>query len=182
MSTSVYQMVTDRIIAELEKGNIPWRKPWSGIRSGAYNRISKKPYSLLNQLMLSQEGEYASFKQWQSIGGKIKKGAKSEIVVFWKMLPVEERDTNGNTIKKVIPLLRYYNVFHISQVDGVEPLEKPEFTEVESIESADKIIMDYIMKEHIFFCNDKPSDQAFYSPSQDRVVVPMKEQYGKINE
>ena len=182
MSTSVYQMVTDRIIAELEKGNIPWRKPWSGIRSGAYNRISKKPYSLLNQLMLSQEGEYASFKQWQSIGGKIKKGAKSEIVVFWKMLPVEERDTNGNTIKKVIPLLRYYNVSHISQVDGVEPLEKPELTEVESIESADKIIMDYIMKEHIFFCNDKPSDQAFYSPSQDRVVVPMKEQYGKINE
>lgn len=44
---NVYEMVTARIIAELEKGNIPWEKPWTGVRSGAYNRISKKPYSLL---------------------------------------------------------------------------------------------------------------------------------------
>ena len=34
--TNVYQMVTDRIIAELEKGRIPWEKPWTGVRSGAY--------------------------------------------------------------------------------------------------------------------------------------------------
>ena len=39
---NVYEMVTARIIAELEKGNIPWEKPWTGVRSGAYNRISKK--------------------------------------------------------------------------------------------------------------------------------------------
>ena len=44
--TNVYQMVTDRIIAELEKGRIPWNKPWTGVRDRAFNRISKKPYSL----------------------------------------------------------------------------------------------------------------------------------------
>lgn len=50
---NVYEMVTDRIIAELEKGNIPWRwqKPWTGVRSGAYNRITKKPYSIINQIL-----------------------------------------------------------------------------------------------------------------------------------
>ena len=48
--TNVYQMVTDRIIAELEKGRIPWEKPWTGVRSGAYNRIKKKTYSLLTKL------------------------------------------------------------------------------------------------------------------------------------
>lgn len=41
---NVYEMVTARIIAELEKGNIPWEKPWTGTQTGAFNRISKKPY------------------------------------------------------------------------------------------------------------------------------------------
>ena len=62
---NVYEMVTDRIIAELEKGNIPWKHPWTGVRSGAYNRITKKPYSIINQILLKYSGEYATFKQWQ---------------------------------------------------------------------------------------------------------------------
>ena len=62
MGKSVYEMITDRIIAQLEEGIIPWQKPWTGVMSGAYNRISKKPYSLLNQMMLLHDGEYASFK------------------------------------------------------------------------------------------------------------------------
>ena len=54
---NVYKMVTDRIIAELETGIIPWQKPWTGIRSGAFNRISKNPYSLINQMLLKHNGE-----------------------------------------------------------------------------------------------------------------------------
>lgn len=181
-NTSVYEMVTSRIIEQLEKGIIPWRKPWSGIKAGAYNRITKRPYSLLNQCLLLHDGEYATFKQWQSLGGKIKKGSKSEIVVFWKPYIVEEKLQDGTTIKKSIPLLRYYSVFHISQVDSVEPLKRPELNEIESVESADTIITEYINREGIWFVNDKPSNQAYYSPSLDKVVVPIKEQYSNINE
>lgn len=174
-------MVTDRIIAELEKGNIPWKRPWTGVRSGAYNRISKKPYSIINQMLLQHTGEYATFKQWTDLGGHIRKGEKSEFVVFWKILEKEEtnEDTGEKEVKK-IPMLRYYNVFHISQVDGVEPLALP-FAEVEPIEAADKIITEYIEREHITF-EECASNEAFYSPSRDRVVVPMKEQYKHINE
>lgn len=180
---NVYDMITDRIIAELEKGQIPWEKPWTGVRSGAYNRITKKPYSLLNQMLLQHRGEYATFKQWQDLGGHIRKGEKSEIVCFWKIL--EQIDINEETgekeIKK-IPLLRYYNVFHISQVDGVEPLAPEQLNnEVEPIEAGDKIITDYIDREHLNFIECK-SNKAYYSPSSDRVVVPMKEQYKAINE
>jgi antirestriction protein ArdC len=92
-------MVTDRIIEELEKGRIPWNKPWTGVRSGAFNRISKKPYSLLNQMLLKHDGEYATFKQWSELGGKIRKGEKSEIVVFWKIVEKEETNDNGETVK-----------------------------------------------------------------------------------
>lgn len=178
---NVYEMVTARIIAELEKGVIPWEKPWTGVRSGAYNRISKKPYSIINQMILKHTGEYATFKQWTDLGGHIRKGEKSEMVVFWKIFEKEEtnKDTGEKEVRK-IPMLRYYNVFHISQVDGVKPLEIP-FKEVEPIETADKIIAEYVEREHIEF-KELASNEAFYSPSSDRVVVPMKEQYKYINE
>ncbi len=178
--TNVYQMVTDRIIEELEKGVIPWNKPWTGVRSGAYNRISKKPYSLINQMLLKHNGEYATFKQWQQLGGHIRKGEKSEIIVFWKIYEKETTNDNGEKEIQKIPMLRYYNVFHISQVDGVEPLQEP-FNDVKPIESADKVIIDYVAREHIDFQEIK-SDKAFYNPSHDKVVVPLKEQYKNINE
>ena len=179
----ISQLVTDKIIAELEKGIIPWDKPWMGTRSGAFNRISKKPYSFINQMMLKHRGEYATFKQWTDLGGKIKKGEKSEIVVFWKMLQVEnkkEKDENGRFKMDYIPMLRYINVFHISQVEGVEPLEKP-FKDVELIDEADKIINDYIDREGIHF-SEEPSNRAYYNRLLDEVVVPMKEQFKLINE
>ena len=178
---NVYEMITNRIIAELEKGNIPWKRPWTGVRSGAYNRITKKPYSIINQILLKYSGEYATFKQWSELGGHIKKGEKSEIVVFWKIYQKEEinEETGEKEVRK-IPVLKYYNVFHISQVEGVKPLEVP-FKEVEPIEEADKIITMYVNREHLDF-KELPSNKAFYSPSRDRVVVPMKEQYENINE
>lgn len=180
---NVYEMVTARIIAELEKGNIPWEKPWTGVRSGAFNRISKKPYSLINQMLLQHSGEYATFKQWQELGGHIRKGEKSEIVVFWKIFEAEETNPEtGEKETKKIPLLRYYNVFHISQVEGVEPLASEQLNdEIEPIEEADKIITSYINREHLNFTECK-SNQAYYRPSDDSVVVPLKKQYKNINE
>ena len=95
MKKSVYEMITERIIEQLENGVIPWQKPWSGTHSGAYNRISNRPYSLLNQLLLKHGGEYATFKQWSGLGGKIRKGEKSEIVTFWKIQQIEEINEDG---------------------------------------------------------------------------------------
>lgn len=147
MGKSVYEMVTDKIIDQLEHGVIPWRKPWTGVSSGAYNRITKRPYSLLNQMLLKHQGEYATFKQWSSLGGKIKKGSKSEIVVFWKIQPIEEVKEDGTKEIKNIPFLRYYQVFHISCVEGVEPLKREELAELEPIENAEQIINDYVGRE-----------------------------------
>lgn len=176
MSTNVYQLVTDRIVSQLECGIIPWEKPWSGIRSRAYNRISKKSYSLLNQMLLKHPGEYATFKQWADLGGKVRKGAKSEIVVFWKMFPIEETDKDGQKIIKQIPLLKYYNVFHISDVDGVEPLTKDQLNEIEPLEQAEQIMSDYFNRENITL-EQSASDKAYYSPIQDLVHLPLMEQF-----
>lgn len=181
MSKSVYEMVTERIIKQLESGVIPWEKPWTGVRSGAFNRVSKKSYSLLNQMLLKYEGEYATFKQWTGLGGHIRKGEKSEIIVFWKVLPVEEIQEDGTKIVKQIPLLKYINVFHISQVEGVEPLQKEELNDIEPIEKAESILQDYWTREQITVEHVK-GDKAFYSPMCDMIQLPLFEQFKDANE
>jgi len=121
----VYAIITNRIIEKLESGIIPWKKPWIGGK-GAFNRVSGKSYSMLNQMLLEHDGEYLTFNQIADLGGKVKKGAKSEMVVFFKMNEVEEKnEESGETKLKKYPVLRYYRVFHISNVEGIEGLFQP---------------------------------------------------------
>ena len=176
----LYQEITNRIVAKLEEGIIPWHKPWNGITTGAYNRVSKKHYSLMNQMLLQHDGEYATFAQWSKLGGKIRKGEHPEIVVFWKMLDTEEKNSDGEIVKKKIPLLKYYNVFHVSQIDGVEPLER-EIIEHEPITEAEAIISAYDNRESIKM-EDVIGNKAYYAPLRDYLCVPVKEQYEDINE
>ena len=178
---NVYEMVTERIIEQLEKGQIPWERPWTGVRSGAFNRVSKKSYSLLNQMLLKHDGEYASFKQWQELGGKVRKGEKSEIVVFWKWLEVAETKEDGEIEIKNIPYLKYINVFHISQVDGVEPLPKEELNGIEPIEHAEKVLADYWERESIRVEHTR-SNKAYYSPTRDLIHLPLFEQFKTASE
>lgn len=176
----IYQAVTDRIIKQLEEGTVPWHKPWNGIDEGAFNRVSKKHYSLLNQMLLSHSGEYATFKQWSELGGKIKKGEKSEIVVFWKMLKFDDKDANGEPCTKTVPVLRYFNVFHISQVEGVEPLEKTDVYAHEPIEEAERLVNAYLEREGIKVEHELNS--AFYAPLGDYINMPLMERFKDIEE
>lgn len=171
----VYGMVTERIIEQLEHGYIPWKKPWASCLDGTFNRISRKPYSLLNQLLLSRGGEYATFRQWDQIGGKIKKGEKAEIVVFWKLQEAQEKDETGEIKIKKIPILRYYNVFHISQIENVFPLPKTEEFETKPIERAEKTLHDYLTREQITL--SVGADRAFYSPYTDIITLPAITQF-----
>lgn len=181
MSKNIYEMITERIVEQLKSGIIPWEKPWTGVHDGAFNRISKKPYSLLNQMLLQHKGEYATFKQWTELGGHIRKGEKSEIVVFWKIYPIEEMQDDGTKIIKQIPILKYINVFHISQVDGIEPLPKEELHSIEPIEKAEMILNDYWNREHIEVKHIK-GNKAFYSPMFDMIQLPLFEQFKEAEE
>ena len=179
---NVYEMVTNRIIEELEKGVIPWRRPWHGTLDGAYSRSTKKPYSLLNQMLLGMPGEWLTFNQIKQLGGSVKKGAKSKIVVFWSPIKVKETDKDGNENEKIIPYLKYYNVFHISQTTGIEPLSVEEEKEIlKPIEKAENVINAYVEKSGISF-NAVKSNEAYYSPSNDKVVVPELAQYDDESE
>lgn len=188
---NVYQMVTDRIISELEKGVIPWQKPWSGAGladGGAVNYVSRKPYSMLNQMLLGRSGEYLTLKQIKELNGNVKKGAKSSMVVFFTMIKSKKQENdnaNDNNSEKakeyIIPILKYYRVFHINDCDGIESkikADEPSEPTIQPIEAADNIIDGYLSREKkLKFQNDKPSNRAYYSPFDDKVVVPMLSQY-----
>ena len=177
----VYSMVTERIIKQLEQGYIPWRKPWASCLDGTFNRISRKPYSILNQLILEHEGEYATMRQWNEIGGRVKKGSKAEMVVFWKLQDRQEKNDTGELVIKQVPVLKYYNVFHISQVENVLPLERTKDYETEPIEQAERILNDYIERENITLSVGE-SDRAFYRPADDTICLPAITQFEKAEE
>ncbi|MBQ2003120.1 MAG: DUF1738 domain-containing protein [Bacteroidaceae bacterium] len=188
----LFQIVTDRIIAQLEAGQIPWQKPWINVDKRcelAVSYTTGKPYSLLNQMLLGEPGEYITYKQCAERGGKVKSGEKSRMVVFWKMLAKDKKDDNGNPVmgkdgkpqKEMIPLLQYYNVFHIRQCDGIEPrhtnlepIEAPD--DMMPDETAEEIITGYINRSGVTLVHHL-SNRAFYRPSDDMVVLPEFEQF-----
>lgn len=182
---NVYQMVTDRIIEQMKQGIIPWHKPWTGPAvkdGGAINYVSRRPYSVLNQFLLGKPGEWLTWKQIEECGGSVKKGAKARFVVFYTQLEIKETKMTENgeekEEKKRIPLLRYYNVFHLSDVEGITTKIVPgEKVEVEPIEAADAVIKDYLSRQpHLRFITTQ-SNRAYYSPSEDKVVVPEISQF-----
>lgn len=189
MSFDIYAAVTDRIISELEKGQIPWKKPWTGSRAGAISHASGKPYSLLNQMLLMAPGEYVTYKQAQDEGGNVKKGAKSKMVVFWKMLDKQKTgsdgapivDKDGSPILSSIPYLQYYNVFHISDCENVAPKWEapdgeplPNAAQVDAKASA--IFADYLQRSGVSFAESK-QDEAYYAPGRDMISLPLMEQF-----
>ena len=187
----IYQEITDRIIAELEKGIIPWNKPWTGVNDGAVSHVNGKPYSLLNQFLLDKPGEYLTFKQCQKEGGKVKKGAKSKFVVFWKIIETEKKDGEGNVVRNedgtpktdIIPVLKYFNVFHIDDCEGIKAkYDKPLPTAAASpIEAAEHVLSDYVKRSGVRLVNRK-QDRAFYTPSSDTIMLPMMEQFPETSE
>lgn len=194
MKANIYQIVTDKIVEQLQKGIIPWQKPWSNFgisdEDGAINYVTRKPYSLLNQMLLGKSGEWLTYKQISALGGKLKKGAKAGIVVFYTTLttkPTEQSEESEEAEDiKAIPYLRYYNVFHIDDCEGIETKIKAEEVpteEAKPIEDAERTIIDYITREDgLTLHNDKPSDRAYYSPAKDEIVVPMLKQYNVVEE
>jgi antirestriction protein ArdC len=58
MTIDIAQIITDRIISELEKGATPWVKPWKRLRSTPgqgmpYNPVSGTIYSGMNHIWLN---------------------------------------------------------------------------------------------------------------------------------
>lgn len=164
----IYAEITERIISEMEQGIIPWQKPWIGTDS-MVSHATGKGYSILNQVLLGKPGEYATFHQIQSEGGKVKKGAKSRIVVFWKIL--EKESENGK--KETIPYLKYMRVFHLDDCEGVSPkyIKETPVYDNKPIERAQDVFESYVNREGLSL--EYGEGGAYYRPSADMIHLPL---------
>jgi len=174
MSNTVYQDVTNSIIEQLEKGAIPWVKPWRADSSADKNLLTQKPYQGINRLILGLSGMvngygvpvWASYKQWESIGGNVRKGEKGTRIVFFSKVDKENKQTGD---KESYSVLKAYWVFNASQIDGIDivpaaTVDKP-FTAIEQAET--RIVKTGAALSH-------GGDAAFYAPSVDRIQLPNK--------
>lgn len=183
----VYSIVTERIVARLEAGEIPWRKPWVSSQNPPANLIAylqnKRTYQGINVWLTAAAGYsspfWLTYKQAKDLGGNVKAGEKAgSIIVFFKSHEIEEIDENTG-LAKHIPVLRYYSVFNIAQCEGIdEYLPSEHLTNplvlFNPIESCEKIVANYRMNgpeiEH-------GMTRAAYSPSRDKVILPQREAF-----
>lgn len=147
---------------------------------------SRRPYSALNQLLLGKPGEWLTWEQITSRGGKVKKGAKSQFVVFYQWVLNKVEDPETKEVKdESYPILKWYQVFHIDDTEGIESRIEPVQADstLSPIDTAEEVIRGYLGRETgLRFYNDKESSSAFYRPSTDEVVVPMLSQYAIAEE
>jgi len=184
--TDFYQLITDQIVSQLEKGKLPWRKRWGVLLDGraevARNYFTKQPYTGINSVLLAcqavERPYFLTFKQANQLGGTIRKGAKGIPIVYWNVIEKEKEVTNrqGETKTKVvgIPLLKPYYVFHVSDVEGVDlnlPALLPvqESTQQGLIERCEAIYSGYTDGPCLVHSNP---ERAFYSLLYDTINMP----------
>lgn len=179
MHNDAYQVITDRIIGLLEKGVVPWQKPWQGGEQMPRNLVSGHEYRGVNvfllHAMMYQSPFWLTFRQAKELGGYIKKGEHASPVVFWKRLQVDAPSEPDG--KKIVPFLRYYSVFNLAQGENIPADRIPALhgnqREHCPIQAAESIVAAMPKKPEI----KHGGGRAFYSPGLDYVTMPLPETF-----
>ena len=135
-----YQELTDRIVAALEAGVAPWRRPWDPNACGGSNMpvnvATGHRYRGVNLFVLSMsplaftsgDPRWCSYRQAAARGWQVRKGEKATPVYFYKPIEIEDKTADRGRETRCIPMLRTFSVFHASQIDGVPALAPPTAT------------------------------------------------------
>jgi len=172
-NTKAYDVIADRILASLDRGEVPWRKPW-GLKPGIMPQsVTGHEYSGINALVLGLSGygdpRWLTFRKANELGGHVRKGEKSTPVVLWKPLQRETEDDSGEKITKTFWLLRYYSVFNVEQCEDLSLPAVAAPKPFDQIEAAETIIASMPNKPSI--AHDG-GDRAYYVPATDSIHLP----------
>ena len=184
----IYTTITDRILAALEAGRVPWQKPWDARQGSPRNLISGKAYRGVNLLLLANAGAtpfWLTYRQASQLGGYVKKGERGELVVFWKFMAKASASEEGETEADESPrssqyaLAKAYTVFNARQCELPEEwtakaeIQEPEQTPAQKITACDEIITTMQHRPAL----EHGGGRAFYRQSVDRVTMPKPETF-----
>ena len=183
-SRDLYQEVTNKIIAMIEQGVAPWRRTWSTYGM-ARNYATGHVYTGINLILMNNTPHsipyFMTFNQVQEQGGKVRKGAKAEMVIYFN---VYYKDGADRTLTKeqarvcsdrgeeiqVLKFIKYYNVFNIADIEGIDfKISEIDLRPNEKIAMCECII-DQMPKRPVLKIID--GSRAFYSTTYDFVVMP----------
>ena len=176
--SKVHEIVTERILEQLAKGVVPWKKPWVLDAGTMPQSVAGRAYRGINTLLLGMmpydDPRWITYKKAQELGGQVRKGEKSTLVTFWKGLEIDAEDKDGNPVKKTIPFLRYYNVFNVTQVDGLwlKPLQLR--APVNTLKAAEAIALGFPNPPSITY---NGLDRAYYNRASDSIHLPSQSSF-----
>ncbi|WP_417459053.1 ArdC family protein [Kordiimonas sp.] len=179
-----YQIITDKILALLDRGVVPWRKPWKGGGSNQQpiSLTTGKAYRGINTVILwgtaiemgYEAPFWLTYNQAKTLGGNVKKGENGTPVTFWKIGETKEIDEKTGK-PGTYAILRTYTVFNVAQCENLDESKLPEaakvdveLTDHDAIESCEAIVSDWAGKPEVV----TEGGRAFYRRSTDVVTMP----------
>jgi antirestriction protein ArdC len=177
----IYDQVTNKIIASLEKGVAPWVCPWNKESPFPINASTGKRYNGINVILTwiaehennFQTSKWLTFKQAKALGGHVRKGEKGTSIVFFKMI---EKETDGETER--FPCPKGYTVFNVSQCDGLpdKVTGKHETTEGGGVQELKRSDLQKFVSDTGAIVRHE-GDRAYYSIDNDSVTLPELEKF-----
>jgi antirestriction protein ArdC len=173
---SVYEVITNRILKQLEAGTAPWHKPWRlrGRNGLPRNLVTGHEYRGVNVWILLSSGfaspYWLTFGQARQLEGHVMEGQRGSPVVYWKFGKREVQD-GDDLIEKPSVLCRYYTVFNVEQCEGlrIRPSDPTkDESQPESIEACERVVTDWQQKPII----RHGGDCASYNKIIDLVEMP----------
>lgn len=173
----VHQETTDKILAQMEKGTLPWQRPWTSNASFELprNGTTDRPYHGINIPLLwiatdengFESNEWGSFNQWSQRNEKISKGSKGTQIIYFDVLKREQDEEI-----KEIPYIKTSVVFNRCQLQGYKPQPREERPLIERLEQADH----YILNTGAMIYHDG-GNRAFYNRLTDDIHLPQREDF-----
>lgn len=179
----IKQHVTDAIIAQIEAGLPPWRKPWTGDQCGVSLplRYTGEAYRGVNVLMLwatasvqgYQSSRWMTFKQALALGGCVRKGEKAARSVFYGTFEKEQENaTDGEREVRRNRFAKVNNVFNADQIDDLpeEYYIRPEPPRDLGTKPDATLDAFFAATEARIVTSDDP--RAYYAPKLDHIHMP----------
>jgi len=181
------EVITNEIIRIIERGVLPWRKPWTAGGSSRPLRHNGEAYQGVNNFLLTMRTLMAGYSSpyWMTIpqanalGANVRKGEKSSVVVYYGQ---SRRQGEGDEARddgeadgdeaRVFRFQKSYRVFNACQIEGLpdrfhpEPDPVPEHPPAEPIPHM-QAFFDAIDITTVFTGSD-----AYYLPPVDKVYMP----------
>ena len=184
--------LVQQIIDNMKKGYILPKPGWNEDAFAVgriHNPVSHARYRGVNLVRLYidqmmnkyEDGRYMTYKQAQSQGWQVKKGAvgiRLEKYLFDKIVEEKNEETGEIEKKRVrlrTPIVNQFVVFHASQIEGIPELEKKELEPLqpdEMIEMAEQFI-----KTSECPIVETNEGKAYYSPVQDEIHLPYRDAF-----